>query len=85
MLPVLLAVHYSDFWSTKTALLMGGILVFCESWRNHAVNWEEMKLTKILGLNVKLKNDESKFLPIMTIKRDEKVRKSDRRQVQLSR
>ena len=40
-----------------------------------------MKLSKVLGLNVKLKNDESKFLPIMTIKREGKVRKSDRREV----
>ena len=30
-----------------------------------------MKLCKILGLNVKLKNDESKFLPIMTVKWEE--------------
>ena len=82
---LLLAVRYSDFWSTKTALLMGGILVFWESWQNHVVNCEEMKLSEILGLNVKLKNDERKFLQIMTIKREEKVRKSDKREVQLSR
>ena len=29
---------------------------------------EEMKLCKILDLNVKLKNDENKFSPIMTVK-----------------
>ena len=50
-------------------MLMGGILVFWESWQNHVVNCEEMKLCKIFGLNVKLKNDESKFLQ----KNDSKV------------
>ena len=34
-----------------------------------------MKICKILGLNVKLKNDESKFLPIMTVKWEERVLK----------
>ena len=33
----------------------------------HVVNCEQMKLNKILGLNVKMKNDESKFSPIMTV------------------
>ena len=44
-----------------------------------------MKLCKILGLNVKLENDESKFLPIMTVKLEEKVVKCDKREVRLSR
>ena len=52
---------------------LGGILVFWELWRNHVVNCEEMKLCKNLGLNVKLKNDESKFSPMMTAKWEEKV------------
>ena len=46
---------------------MGAILVFWESLRNHAVNCEEMKLCKILGLNVKLKNGKSKVSPIMKV------------------
>ena len=50
---------------------MGGILVFWESRQNHVVDCEEMKLCKFLGLNMKLKNDESKFLPIMTVKWEE--------------
>ena len=33
----------------------------------------EIKLYEILGLNVKLKNDESKFSPTMTVKWEEKV------------
>ena len=52
-------------WAPKTTYLgelqqinMGVILVFCESWQDHVVNCEEMKLCKILGSNVKLKNDE---------------------------
>ena len=32
-----------------------------------------MMLCKILGLNVKLKNYQSKVLPIMTVKWEEKV------------
>ena len=47
----------------------GGILVFWESWRNLVVNSEEMKLCKILGINVKLKNDKFKFSPIKEKKR----------------
>ena len=47
---------------------MGGILVFWEQWQNHVVNCEEMKLCKIVGLNVTMKTDESKNLPIMTDK-----------------
>ena len=57
---------------------MGGMLVIWESWQNHVVNWEEMKDCKILSLNVKLKNDESKFSPIMTVKWEEKVLKCDK-------
>ena len=52
--------------------------------RNHAVNCEEMKLCKILSLNVKLKNDKRKFLPIMTVKWEEKVLKCDKREVRSS-
>ena len=40
-----------------------------------------MKLCKILGLNVKLKPDESKFSPIMTVKWEEKVLKCDNPEV----
>ena len=39
---------------------------------------------KILGLNVKLKNGEGKFLSIMTVKWEEKVCKCDKREVQSS-
>ena len=63
---------------------MGGILVIWERWRNHVVNWEEMRVGKILSLNVKLKNDESKFLPIMTVKWEEKVLKCDKCEVRSS-
>ena len=49
------------------------------------INCVEMKLCKILGLNVKLENDESKFSPIMTVKWEEKVLKCDKRVVQSSR
>ena len=49
----------------------GGILVFWESRLNHVVNCEEMKLCKILALNVKLKKSESKILPIITVKWEE--------------
>ena len=44
-----------------------------------------MKLCKILGLNVKLKNDESKSSPIMTVKWKEKVLKCDKGVVRSSR
>ena len=44
-----------------------------------------MKLCKILGLNVKLKNDESKSSPIMTVKWEEKVLKCDKGVVRSSR
>ena len=46
-----------------------GILVFWESWRNLVVNSEEIELCKILGINVKLRNDKFKFSPIMEKKR----------------
>ena len=41
-----------------------------------------MKFGKILGLNVKLKNDESKFSITMTVKGEEKVLKCDKREAQ---
>ena len=44
-----------------------------------------MKLRKILGVNVKLKNERRKFSPIMTVKWEEKVLKCDKRKVQSSR
>ena len=44
-----------------------------------------MKLSKILGLNVKLKNEESKSSPIMTVKWEEKVLKCDKGEARLSR
>ena len=50
---------------------LGGILVFWESRLNHVVNCEEIKLCKILALNVKLKKSESKILPIVTVKWEE--------------
>ena len=40
-----------------------------------------MKLCKIFGLNVKLKNDKSKFSPIMTVKWEENVLKCDKRDI----
>ena len=46
------------------ALYRGGILVFWELSQNHVDHCEEMKLCNNLGLNVKLKNDESIFSPI---------------------
>ena len=64
---------------------MGGILVFWESSRNNVVNCEETKLCKTLGLNVKLKNDECRFSPAMTVKLKEKVLKCDKRKVRSSR
>ena len=48
------------------------------------VNCEEMKLHKILGLNVRMKNDVSKVSPIMTVKWEEKVLKCDKREVRSS-
>ena len=59
---------------------MGDILVFWESQRKHVVNCEEMKLCKTFGLNVKLKNDESKFLSRMTVEWEEKVVKCEKRE-----
>ena len=41
-----------------------------------------MKLCKILDLNVKLKDDESKLLPELTVKWEEKVLKVDKCEVQ---
>ena len=41
-----------------------------------------MKFGKIFGLNVKLKNDESKFSITMTVKWEEKVLKCDNREAQ---
>ena len=38
----------------------------------------EMKLYKIVGLNVKLKNEDSKLSPTMTVKWEEKMLKSDK-------
>ena len=60
---------------------IGGILVFWELWGNHIINCEEIKPRKILGLNVKLKNDESKFSTIMTVKWEENVLKCDKGEV----
>ena len=54
---------------------MGDILVFWESRQKLVVNCEEMKLCKTFVLNVKLMNDESKFLSRMTGKWDEKFLK----------
>ena len=56
--------------------------IVTKTW--HVVNCEEMELCKILGLNVKLKNDKSKFSPIMTVKWEEKVLKCDKREARLS-
>ena len=53
--------------------------------QNHVGNCEEVKLCKILGLNVKLKSDESKFLPIMTVKWGKKVLKCAKCEVRSSR
>ena len=50
-------------------------------WNRDVVNREEMKLCKILGLKVELKNDKSKFSPIMTFKWEEKVLKCDKSEV----
>ena len=61
--------------------LWEGILVFWESGRNHVVNCEEIKLCKILGLDVKLKNDESNFSLIMTVKWEGKDLKCDKHEV----
>ena len=49
-----------------------------ESWQNHVVNCKEIKLCKILGLNVKLRNDVSRFSPIITVKSEEKLPKCDK-------
>ena len=38
----------------------------------------EMKLYKIVGLNEKLKNEDSKLSPTMTVKWEEKMLKSDK-------
>ena len=66
-------------------LLRPYILVFWESWRNHVVNCEEMKLSKILVLNVKLKNDESKSSSMIGARWEEQVLKCDKHEVQSSR
>ena len=39
-----------------------------------------MKLCKILGLNMELKNDESKFLSRMTVEWEEKFFKCEKRE-----
>ena len=44
-----------------------------------------MKLCKLLGLNVNLKNEESKCSQIITIMWKEKVLESDKREVMSSR
>ena len=43
-----------------------------------------MKLSKVLGLSVKLKNDESRFSPVMTVKWEETVLKGDKGEVRSS-
>ena len=43
-----------------------------------------MKLYKVLGLNVALKNDKSNLLPIMTVKLEENVVKRNKREVRSS-
>ena len=48
--------------------------------RDEIANCEEMKLCKILSLNVKLKNDENKLSPIMTGKWEENVLKCNKRE-----
>ena len=45
---------------------------------------EEMNICKILGLNLKLKNDERKYSSIMTVKLEENVLKCDKREVRLA-
>ena len=44
-----------------------------------------MKLSKILGLNVKLMDDESNSSSMMTVMWEEKVLKCDKHEVQSSR
>ena len=73
------SLFFNRRWNRSTSLW--GMLVFCESWRNHVVNCEEMKLGKILGLNVKLKNDESNSSSMMTVMWEEKVLKCDKHEV----
>ena len=47
---------------------MDVILVFQNRGKTMFVNCEEMKLRISLGLNVKMKTDESKLLPVATVK-----------------
>ena len=51
----------------------------------HVVNCEEMKLCKIVGLNVKVKTDESKNLPIMTDKWENNALNCDKCEVLVTR
>ena len=49
-------------------MCLGGELLFWEAWQNHIVKCEGMKFCKILDFNVKVKDDKSEFLPIITDK-----------------
>ena len=57
------------------------ILILSESLQNHVVNCEETRLCKILGLNVKFRNDESQFSLKLTAKWEDKVLKYAKREV----
>ena len=64
---------------------VSALLLLVGGHTGHLVNCEEMKLCKILGLNVKLKNYKSIFSPIMTVKREENLLKCDKCEVRSSR
>ena len=59
------SINFKSFaTSSHAASLSGGVLVFWEAGQKHIINCEEMKLCKILDLNVKVKTDERKYWPI---------------------
>ena len=63
----------------------GGILVFWEPCQKHPIRCKEIKLWNILDLNVKVKTDESKIWPKMTVKCEDEMLKCDKREVILPR
>ena len=56
----------------------GFLLEIIGSGQKHPVKCEEIKLRNTLDLNVKVKTDESKIWPIMTVKCEDEMLKCDK-------
>ena len=68
-----------SFITIKGTTMMSASL---KLWQSHVINCEGMEL---LDLNLKVKNNESNFLPLISVEWKEKDLKCDKHKVQLSR